>query len=235
MDYKIVELETQQLLIKNEGELVSPIVISGITGDSIFFEKWVDGFEGQKWIEIPAGNYAEIKIDPGHITPESYRLNNNIKKTGIFPRSDPVRPQIFFSVEDPEKRGKHRFDTVRSLAVPPLGVDFEVVEPLYLTGEVVAAPIFSPNIKAVSANNSDRQLPVLMQLGLDIMSSHRPTNAKEVPQPMIYEIINNLPFRIGVDVVALNNTEILYNELHSNTSKYAMLEWTDVSCIVKFA
>ncbi len=104
MNYKIVELENQQLLVINKGELVAPIVISGITNDSIYFEKWVDGFEGKKWIEIPPGNYAEIKLDPAHITPELYRLDNNIKKTGIFPKSDPVRPQIFFTVEDPEKR-----------------------------------------------------------------------------------------------------------------------------------
>lgn len=29
---------------------------------------------------------------------------------------------------NPESRGDLRFDTVRTLAVPPLGVDFEVVE-----------------------------------------------------------------------------------------------------------
>ncbi len=29
---------------------------------------------------------------------------------------------------DPETRGELRFDTVRTLTVPPLGVDFEVVE-----------------------------------------------------------------------------------------------------------
>jgi hypothetical protein len=104
MDYKIVELENQQLLVKNLGELASPIVISGITKDSIYFEKWVDGFEGQKWIEIPPGNYTEVKIDHERSSPEIYRLNNNIKKTGLFPKSDPVRPQIFFSVEDTEKR-----------------------------------------------------------------------------------------------------------------------------------
>jgi hypothetical protein len=38
MDYKIVELENQQLLVKNLGELASPIVISGITKDSIFLK-----------------------------------------------------------------------------------------------------------------------------------------------------------------------------------------------------
>jgi hypothetical protein len=104
MDYKIAELENQRILVKNLGELASPIAISGITKDSIFFEKWVDGFEGQKWIEIPPGDYTEIKIDHKRSSPEIYRLNNNIKKTGLFPKSDPVRPQIFFSVEDTEKR-----------------------------------------------------------------------------------------------------------------------------------
>ncbi|MDZ7740021.1 MAG: hypothetical protein U5K32_13345 [Bacteroidales bacterium] len=37
-----------QLLIKNKGELVSPVVIAGMKGDSVYFEKWVDGFEGQE-------------------------------------------------------------------------------------------------------------------------------------------------------------------------------------------
>jgi len=104
MDYKIVELKNHQLLVKNKGELTSPIVISGITKDSTFFEKWVDGFEGHKWIEIPPGNYTDIKIDHERNSPEICRLNNNIKKTGIFPKSDIVLTQILFSVEDPEKR-----------------------------------------------------------------------------------------------------------------------------------
>jgi hypothetical protein len=30
---------------------------------------------------------------------------------------------------DPEFRGEVSFDTVRTLSVPPLGVDFEVIEP----------------------------------------------------------------------------------------------------------
>jgi len=29
---------------------------------------------------------------------------------------------------DPEVRGEPRFDTVRSLSIPPLGIDFEVIE-----------------------------------------------------------------------------------------------------------
>jgi hypothetical protein len=103
LDYKIVRTGNQQLLIKNRGELVSPFVIAGMTGDSIVFEKWVDGFERQKWIDLPDGDYTELKIDPGHIMPEIFRMNNNIKRTGSFPRANPIQTQLLFTVDDPEK------------------------------------------------------------------------------------------------------------------------------------
>jgi hypothetical protein len=104
MDYQLAKLDNQRVLIKNRGELISPIVISGMTGDSIHFEKWVDGFKGQKWIDLPPGKYTELKIDPMHVTPEIFRLNNNLRTSGIFPKADPVRTQLYLTLEDPEKR-----------------------------------------------------------------------------------------------------------------------------------
>ncbi|MDZ7774559.1 MAG: hypothetical protein U5L09_02560 [Bacteroidales bacterium] len=71
-------------------------------GDSVYFEKRVDGFEGRRWIDLPEGDYAEIKIDPGHETPEIFRKNNNIRKIGTFPKADLIRTQLLFSVDDPE-------------------------------------------------------------------------------------------------------------------------------------
>jgi hypothetical protein len=104
MDYKVMHFKNNMLLVKNNAELVSPLVIAGMIGDSICFEKWIDGFEGQKWISIPDGNYTELIIDPLHVTPELYRLNNNIKTSGIFTKSDSIRIQPYFTLEDPEKR-----------------------------------------------------------------------------------------------------------------------------------
>jgi hypothetical protein len=104
MDYKVVRLVNQKLLVKNKGELVSPLVISGMMGDSVCFEKWVDGFEQQQWIDIPPGQYSELKIDPRHVTPEIFRLNNNIRATGIFPKADLLSTQLYFSLENQEKR-----------------------------------------------------------------------------------------------------------------------------------
>lgn len=104
LDYKVVCIENKGLLVKNSGELASPLVIAGMNGDSIIFEKWIDGFEGQKWIELPEGNYSEIKIDPNHVSPELYRLNNNIRRSGLLPKADPIQTQLIFTIEDTEKR-----------------------------------------------------------------------------------------------------------------------------------
>ncbi len=104
IDYKLIRYGGQQVLARNDGELISPLVISGMTGDSILFEKWFDGFKGQRWLDIPAGNHSEIMIDPKHLMPELYRLNNNIRVSGIFRKSDPIRPQLLFTIEDPGER-----------------------------------------------------------------------------------------------------------------------------------
>jgi len=104
LDYKIVRLDNQKLLIKNRGELNAPLLIAGITGDSILSEKWEDGFEGEKWINSEWNNYSEIIIDPGHKMTELFRLNNNIRTSGICRRADPVHFQLLYTVEDPDKR-----------------------------------------------------------------------------------------------------------------------------------
>lgn len=104
LDYEIVRLKNLQLLVRNKGEMTSPLHIAGIRGDSIYFEQWIEGFEGEQWIDVPQGNYTEIKIDPNLVMPELYRLNNNIRTSGIFPKADPFVPQLLLTIEDPEKR-----------------------------------------------------------------------------------------------------------------------------------
>ena len=103
LDYKMVRYENRKLLIQNVGEMHSPLLIAGFDKDSVCFERWVDGFAGQQWIDIPSGNFTEFKIDPDHVMPELDRLNNNIHTKGLFPKADPVQPQLLFSIEDPEK------------------------------------------------------------------------------------------------------------------------------------
>ncbi len=104
LDYKIIRLDSQKLLIKNRGELKSPLLIAGMIGDSVGNEYWEDGFEGEKWFNVSTNNYSELKIDPDHKMTELYRLNNNIRTYGIFRRSDPLQLQFLYTIEDPDKR-----------------------------------------------------------------------------------------------------------------------------------
>lgn len=112
IDYKVVRLENHRLLVKNRGELASPLVISGIRADSIKFENWETGFLGSRWIDIPCGKYSEIIIDPDHVMPELFRLNNNIRTSGIFRKSDPLKLYLLNTVEDPDKRSLMWFPAV---------------------------------------------------------------------------------------------------------------------------
>ena len=104
IDYKVIRFENHKLLVKNNGAIASPVLIAGMTGDSVHFEKWVEGFEREKWIDLPQGNYKKIQIDPGHLMPELYRLNNNTGTSGVFRKADPIRTQFYFTMEDPDKR-----------------------------------------------------------------------------------------------------------------------------------
>jgi hypothetical protein len=104
LDYKLAGLNNNQLLVRNNAELASPLVIAGMIGDTVVFEKWTEGFHGEKWIDLPAGNFDKFVIDPSRVMPEVCRLNNTIRTSGLFPRASPVQPRFLFAIEDPAER-----------------------------------------------------------------------------------------------------------------------------------
>ena len=104
LDYKMVSTRDQHVLIENNAELASPLEIAGMRGDSVVFRKWVKGFHGQKQIEIPPGDYSEVRIDPGRVMPELYRNNNTARTSRSFPGFSPVRPRFLFNIDDPGQR-----------------------------------------------------------------------------------------------------------------------------------
>ncbi|MDP2238291.1 MAG: M1 family metallopeptidase [Bacteroidales bacterium] len=104
LDYKLLRLKDNQLLVKNKGKLESPLHLAGMMRDSLIFEQWVEGFSGNRWISLPDSIVTEVILDPMHRTSEIFRLNNNIRSTGIFPKADPIKTQFYFTLEDPAKR-----------------------------------------------------------------------------------------------------------------------------------
>jgi hypothetical protein len=104
LDYKMIRLKEKQLLISNRKELIAPLLLSEFSGDSILSETWVEGFEGKKWINTSYENYSEIKIDPEHNMPELFRLNNNIRTSGIRRKKNPVKPAFLYTYEESDKK-----------------------------------------------------------------------------------------------------------------------------------
>ncbi len=104
LDYKALRLNDNRLLVDNKGQMTSPLHIAGMEGDSMHFEKWISGFSGKRWIDLPRGDYNKLVIDPLHRTPELFRLNNSIRTSGLLPRMERIREQLYFSIEDPTKR-----------------------------------------------------------------------------------------------------------------------------------
>ena len=102
-DYKIARMRNNQLLIKNKGDMASPLVISVSNNDNQLYQKWSEGFTGKRWIDFPDGKNRNFKIDPFHKMPELYRINNNFRESALFPKADPVNMQFYFTLEDPEK------------------------------------------------------------------------------------------------------------------------------------
>jgi len=104
LDYKIVRLKNQKLLIRNKGELKAPLFLTITTGDSISSEYRIEGFEGKKWINVPYNDNSEITIDPEHSMTELYRLNNNIRTSGVCRKADPLQLRFLYTIEEPDKR-----------------------------------------------------------------------------------------------------------------------------------
>jgi hypothetical protein len=145
LDYKVVRIKEQKLLVKNNGELQSPLLIAGIKGDTIISEKWEDGFKGSKWIDLFPGNFSEFRIDPMHKMTELYRLNNNIRTTGLFRRADPVLVRFLYAVEEPDNRYLFYFPSVAWTREDGFmaGVAFQNASQLPKPVEYIAMPFYT--------------------------------------------------------------------------------------------
>ena len=104
LDYKVAGLNNNQLLVRNNAELASPLIVAGMIGDSVVFEQWTEGFHGEKWIDLPPGDYNKVVIDPSRVMPEINRHNNTIRTSGLFSRASPLQTQFLFGIEDPGKK-----------------------------------------------------------------------------------------------------------------------------------
>ncbi|NJO70497.1 MAG: hypothetical protein HC830_15515 [Bacteroidetes bacterium] len=100
MDYKIKGFRKNRLLVKNAGSLASPFSVSGVTGDSVIYEKWFPGFYGKKWVTLPDSATRLLAIDYKRNSIELYRNNNYYRTKGLFKSLEPVRFKLLTTLDD---------------------------------------------------------------------------------------------------------------------------------------
>ena len=90
LDYKVVKVKDNKVLVKNTGQIASPVAIAGYDNNVHQFTTWDQGFSGKKWIEIPQAQIDNIKLNP-FVSPELNEKNNLLKTKGLFKKIEPVQ------------------------------------------------------------------------------------------------------------------------------------------------
>jgi hypothetical protein len=138
IDYKISRFKNGKVLIKTKQQIQGPVSICGLYGDSVVFEKWVDGFEGRKWVDVPANDEInKLKIDCKGDIPELHRSNNTLRTKGIFRKVKPLKFRIISPVENPEYTSINLF--------PVIG--WNNYNKFMLGGVLYSSPVPSPRLE----------------------------------------------------------------------------------------
>jgi hypothetical protein len=102
IDYKIVKAKDNQVLIKNTGDIPSPVALSGISSGEENYTIWSEGFVGKKWVNVPTLEVDKVVLNPFDL-PELNKQNNTIRTHGVLKKVEPLEIDKFQIVEKPEK------------------------------------------------------------------------------------------------------------------------------------
>jgi len=102
LDYKISKYKDGQILIKNRREISSPVLLSGLSNDSVLFTTAYPGFTGKKWLPVKDVESVDaFRLDQGLDSPELYTGNNWIRTKGMFKKTRPFDLNLIGLLEDP--------------------------------------------------------------------------------------------------------------------------------------
>ncbi|MGB1216517.1 MAG: M1 family metallopeptidase, partial [Saprospiraceae bacterium] len=105
LDYKMKSIKRTatgyELTIENVGEIVAPFPVDVIEEDKLITSKWVEGFQGEKTINISVDGADKFVIDSEYNMPDLHRTNNTITAKGG--KIEPFRLKFLTGVENPKK------------------------------------------------------------------------------------------------------------------------------------
>ena len=145
VDYAIKNIEKKRgdykLTIQNKGAIKAPFPITGMKEGKKVTSIFVEGFDNEKKIDFPDGDYDKIVIDAEGITTDINRRNNYYKTSGAFKAIEPLSLKFLTNVENPTKTtlyyapigGYNKYDGVSAglalynIAVPEKPFEFALM------------------------------------------------------------------------------------------------------------
>lgn len=108
VDYKISSVtksdqDSLVVVLKNVGEVASPVFLHGSENGKDTFQLNVKGFLGEKRIKLALSTLDYLQIDPNNNMLDVNRNNNSYKRKGVFKKVEPIKFQFLGSLDHPEK------------------------------------------------------------------------------------------------------------------------------------
>ncbi len=110
IDYKIKSATKNadgswNINVKNKADIKGPLFVQAIKDKEVVQKAVYEGFGGAKTLSFPnpGSEIDHFKIDYNEEIPEINRKNNTIKTKGIFKKAEPLKLQLFGSLDNPDK------------------------------------------------------------------------------------------------------------------------------------
>jgi hypothetical protein len=102
IDYSILRYSKNKVLVKNKGQISSPLYLSAIS-DGQKSSVWYPGFSGKQWLDVPGKEADKVVLFDSLWIPELKNKNNAIRTHGIFKQVEPLNLHLIQLLENPAR------------------------------------------------------------------------------------------------------------------------------------
>ncbi len=102
-DYAVKRIRNNQVLVRNSGDISSPVSLASLKEGRVVQEKWYPGFKGKQWLELSLQDADQVRLFDSIPLTELDRKNNILRTHGLFKRVEPLNVHPVQIIEKPGK------------------------------------------------------------------------------------------------------------------------------------
>ena len=99
IDYAVKRIKGDRMLVKNKGDIASPLSYTAIDRNKTVHRHWQNGFTGKKWIDLPPGQIKQVVLFDSVWLPEINQKNNSMRTRGLLKKTEPLNIHLLQALE----------------------------------------------------------------------------------------------------------------------------------------